>query len=77
MKAKPKLFTVSSRNPDQEPPVVTRLIRAQTLHQVEKFLEGEALHALRTRLKVEVATMDEAIELTGAGVKPEDLPEQT
>lgn len=72
MKAKSKLFIVQGVDRNDPP---ARLIRAQTQHQVEKFLEGEAVKALWTGTSVKVASMDEAIELTGAGVKPEEIPE--
>ena len=72
MKAKNKLFTVSSRDPDNYP-VETRLIRAQTARQVEKFLEAEVLKDLWAGRRVEVATVDEAVELGAAGVKVESL----
>jgi len=74
MKARPKLFTVSARNPDEESPPEARLIRAQTERQVVKLLEEEALEDLHDRLKVEICTIDEALELGAAGVKVEPLP---
>jgi len=71
MKAKTKLFTVSARG--ENAAFETRLIRAQTQRQVEKMLEQDALAKLRAEVKVEVATVDEAVELGAAGVKVEEI----
>lgn len=70
MKAKSKLFVVRNFQAD-----TSRLIRAQTQNQVEKFLEAEALKSFWKGTTAKVVTMDEVIALTAAGVKPEDIPE--
>lgn len=73
MKAKPKLFLVTDF--EAQPPGNRRLIRAQTQNQVEKFLDGEVVKAMRVRTLIKIADVNDAVELGAAGVKVEDIPE--
>ena len=72
MKAKPKLFVVRNGSVDDSKP---RLIRAQTAHQVQKFLDDEAIRVVRDGQSIEVASADQALELGAAGFKVEEISE--
>jgi hypothetical protein len=69
---KTKIFTVSAENPEVLG-VPTRLIRAQTVSQVESFLKDEAIKSALEGRRIEPATQDELIELIRAEVKVEDV----